>query len=216
MSTPIRLARAAAARQLPLTARAGPSRISQRLIHVSACSLRPAAQLAESDDSPSYYETPQMNHAEVAYRRNEPLYPSRQDRITIPSPLPADVINAADYNQAALYPTTGVIDSISMISICLRRPEHIPRAYQIFNQVLLDVKAAPHRMPESEVWARVIEGVASLGEMKPGEETWRTWRGRAAVLASKWEAYCSVPKGTAGLEHDGIKVYQGWLSGLMK
>jgi DNA-directed RNA polymerase len=103
-----------------------------------------------------------------------------------------------------------------MISICLRRKEHIPRAYQIFNQILLDVKGEPHRMPEAEVWAAVLEGVASLGQDKGGDETWKTWRNRADVLIGKWEAYNNVVRGHPALHNNGLKVYQGYLSGLLK
>jgi DNA-directed RNA polymerase len=202
-----------------MTARAGPSGFTRRSVHGSSSRLRPAAQLAESDDSPSYYDTPHQtpSHPDPIYRQLNTPYPLRPSEvIKMPSPLPADVISATDYGQSTMFPSTGVIDSISMISICLRRREHIPRAFQIFNQILLDVKGAPHKMPESEIWGRMIEGVASLGEEKAGEDTWKTWRGRAAALASKWEAHANVPKGTPGLQHEGLRVYQGYLSGLIK
>jgi DNA-directed RNA polymerase len=71
-------------------------------------------------------------------------------------------------------------------------------------------------LPEAEVWARVLEGVASLGEMKQGEETWKTWRRRADVLLGKWETQNHVPKGHPALQDEGLKVYQGYLSGLLK
>lgn len=115
-----------------------------------------------------------------------------------------------------MYPSTGVLDSISMIAICLRRPEHIPRAYQIFNHVLVGAKASTRRIPEAEIWGRVIEGVASLGTQKADETAWKTWRSRAETLVGKWEALHDKPQGAVALGNDGVRVYQGWLSGLMK
>lgn len=220
MSMPYRLCRAAVARPArSLMAVAGPSRLNTRHIHDSARRLRPAAQLAEPEEQPSYYHNPpaSLDQHDPSYRRIDSEYPSRNAPfIQIPAPLPPDVMAKGDQSQAGLYPSAGVIDSVSMISICLRRPEHIPRAFQIFNNILSEVKSDSRRLPEAEIWARVIEGVASLGKDKPGDMSWRTWRTRAEALVGKWETMNLQGRGNAFLGDDGIKVYQGWLSGLTK
>jgi len=219
MAMSIRLARAAVTRHQLISVRAGPSTLTARSLKTSARSLKPAAQLAESEDRPSYYDNSPVSHEshDPPYRTIESDYPTRNPNlIRMAQPLPADVINATDFAQSSMYPASGVLDSISMIAICLRRREHIPRAYQIFQQILLDAKGMPHRLPEAEVWARVLEGVTSLGEMKPGDDTWKTWRTRAEALVGRWESHNNVPRGHPALQHDGLKVYQGYLSGLLK
>jgi hypothetical protein len=218
MAMSIRLARAAVSRQA-INLRAGPSTSLTRTLKTTSRTLRPAAQLAESEDRPSYYDNPPSSHDqhEQRLRAIDTDYPTRNPSlIRIPQPLPADVLNATDYAQSSMYPASGVLDSISMIAICLRRREHIPRAYQIFQQILLDAKGMPHRLPEAEVWARVLEGITSLGEMKPGDETWKTWRTRAEALLGRWESHNNMPRGQPALQHEGLKVYQGYLSGLLK
>ena len=220
MATSLRVARAVTRHQL-ICMRAGPSTLLTRSLQTTTRRLRPAAQLAESEDRQSYYDNPhpsfERHNAPSRQIETESEYPTRNSPlIHIPQPLPADVMHAADYATANIYPTAGVLDSISMIAICLRRREHIPRAFQIFQQILLSAKGSPHRLPEAEIWARVIEGIASLGELKQGDDTWKTWRGRAEALVGKWEANNNVPRGYSALQHDGLKVYQGWLSGLLK
>ena len=101
-----------------------------------------------------------------------------------------------------------------MISICLRRPELIPRAYQIFKQVLEDSRTGVRRVPEAEVWARMVEGVASLG--KVGGNNWKIWRRRAETVVGQWESIHGRKGEPAGLEQGGEKVYQGWFAGLVQ
>jgi DNA-directed RNA polymerase len=121
-----------------------------------------------------------------------------------------------DSTYEALYPSTGVLDAISMISICLRRPDHIPRAYQIFKQLLGSVGSGPKRIPEADVWGKVIQGAQSLAKGS-GDEVKR-WTRRAEGLVHEWETVNrsrGVPK-VAGAAKDGIKVYQGWFAGLVR
>lgn len=181
---------------------------------------KPSAQLAEvENDSPEpYYHHQTSSSSELL-----PLsaYPLRvAPPIQLPSPLPSDIIPDANATQSSLYPTTGVIDSISMISICLRRPEHVPRAYQIFKQLLEDSKTGVRTLPDAEVWGRVIEGVAGLGRKGQGEAlVYQNWRQRAQRLVSWWETACEVEDQqgiAAGLERGGYKVYQGWLAGMVQ
>nr|XP_018265754.1 DNA-directed RNA polymerase, mitochondrial [Kwoniella dejecticola CBS 10117]OBR87912.1 DNA-directed RNA polymerase, mitochondrial [Kwoniella dejecticola CBS 10117] len=144
-------------------------------------------------------------------------YPGRQHPLLhLPSPLPTDITPNASSPQSTLYPPTGVIDSISMISICLRRPEHVPRAYQIFKQLLDDSANKLRPPPDAEVWARVIEGVAALGKQSEGT-AWENWRKRAERLVMQWQGAHGdfAAKQPIGLEHGGMKVYQGWFNGLI-
>ncbi|WWC67681.1 uncharacterized protein I206_101593 [Kwoniella pini CBS 10737] len=181
----------------------------------------PAAQLAETDHTPSYYHHPPQHSSpqplEPRIRIETSPYPGRTHPLLhLPSPLPTDVTPDANSPQSTLYPPTGVIDSISMISICLRRPEHIPRAYQIFKQLLEDSANRLRPTPEAEVWARVIEGVASLGKESEGT-AWENWRKRAERLVMQWQGAHGDfgAKQPIGLEHGGMKVYQGWFNGLI-
>ena len=135
----------------------------------------------------------------------------------MPSPLPPDVLIAGDTAQSTMYPSTGVLDSIALIAISLRRPDLVPRALMMFNQMLALVKADPSRqMPEAEIWGKVIEGVASLGKEGPKNQEPAVWLGRAEKLIGRWESINDVPTGSAALQNDGIKIYQGWMSGLLK
>ncbi|WRT65024.1 uncharacterized protein IL334_001965 [Kwoniella shivajii] len=179
----------------------------------------PAAQLAEAEPSYYHHATRQSlpQPLEPRIRMETSQYPGRtQPLLHLPSPLPTDITPNPNSPQSTLYPPTGVIDSISMISICLRRPEHVPRAYQIFKQLLEDSASGLRRVPDAEVWARVIEGVASLGKEVEGTP-WENWRKRAERLVSQWEG-ANGSWGThqpAGLEKGGLKVYQGWFNGLI-
>ncbi|KAK8846742.1 hypothetical protein IAR55_005829 [Kwoniella newhampshirensis] len=184
----------------------------------------PAAQLAEvdADHAPSYYRhappKPTLHPLEPRMRIETSRFPGRSHPLLhLPSPLPSDITPGPNAPQAALYPSTGVIDSVSMISICLRRPEHVPRAYQIFKQLLEDSISGQKRMPDAEVWARVIEGVASLGKETDGTVHWANWRKRAERLVSQWENANGVwgNKEPAGLDKGGLKVYQGWFNGII-
>ena len=104
-----------------------------------------------------------------------------------------------------------------MISICLRRPEFVPRAYQIFRQILEDAATGLQRSPEAEIWGRVIEGTASLGDMRSGAEKADNWRKRAARLVERWEDLSGIKAiGREQMPKDWLKVYQGWFSGMIK
>lgn len=126
--------------------------------------------------------------------------------LSLATPLPPGVPAQATDLQEALYPGNSVIDSISMISICLRRPEFVARAYQIFRQILEDAAKGMQRMPEADVWGRVIEGVAALG--KGSAE-------RAANLVERWEAL-EKPSVGGRISKNGLKVYQGWFAGTVR
>ena len=142
----------------------------------------------------------------------------------------------ADSQQATLYPSTGVLDSVSLISICLRRPEHVPRAYQIFRQLLEDSKTKTRRMPDTEIWAKVVQAMAELGaprykgeeggggprgmeaQRRKAEEEAAKWRDRTRGVVDAWEAAfrLSGQGVVAGREKEGIKVYQGWFAGMLQ
>lgn len=149
-----------------------------------------------------------------------PFSNRRHVPLQLPTPLPMDVTPELGSSQATLYPSTGVIDAVSLLSICLRRPEHVPRAYQIFRQLLEDSKTKAQTMPDTEIWAKVIQAMAELGKetegRKPGEAA--QWRDRTRGLIDAWEgAFRSTGQGKlAGREKEGIKVYQCWFAGMLK
>ncbi|WVN88677.1 uncharacterized protein L203_103890 [Cryptococcus depauperatus CBS 7841] len=136
----------------------------------------------------------------------------------LPTPLPRNVMPPPNSPQAALYPSTGVIDAISMISICLRRPEYVPRAYQIFTQLLRDSITGQTSAPEARVWAMVVEGVAALGNESSSGNNAEKWRKRAESLVEKWGESSGLQgrKEPAGLDRDGVRIYQGWFNGLIR
>ncbi len=112
-----------------------------------------------------------------------------------------------------------------MISICLRRPEFVPRAYQIFRQILEDAAIGLQPAPDVDVWARVIEGVAGLGKETPGAKKRNTdgvteaekWRRRAAKLVERWETASGIDRrGKDEIGEQGLKVYRGWFVGIVK
>ena len=202
---------------------AGPSRIARRFVHDTPKRLAAAAQLAESEEPTPYYHNPppsSSSHQEPSRRPStDTQYPTREAGIVrMPSPLPPDVLFADDTTQSTMYPSSGVLDSISLIAISLRRPDLVPRALLMFNQMLSAVKTDPSRqLPQAEIWGKVIEGVASLGKAQPGEGQDPTvWLGRAEKLVGRWESMNDVATGSPALLKDGIKIYQGWLSGLLK
>jgi len=133
--------------------------------------------------------------------------------------VPADVrMFNETVAQDVLYPSFGVIDASSMISICLRRPESTPRAYNIFRQLLADYEAGIRALPDADVFARVLEGLVFMSE-SPGTSDDPRWRARISRLVQRWETYRGAKdagKGQAALDADGIKVYRGWFMGYVR
>ena len=199
--------------------------------------LRPAEALATRDDDYS---------PEISYASNEAgsidrsypymlntsrhtnyraLTPFGQEKLTVlPSPLPDD--QPISEAQAALYPSTSLLDSLSLIHICLGRQDTIPRAFDIFWTLLDDHAAHRTSLPDANVWASVIEGILSLdapkqagGRPVAGKSAWMP---KAEVLIAEWEKFNggrSEP-GTSrvrplGLGRGGEKVYAGYLRGLV-
>ena len=177
--------------------------------------LRPLAQLAEIEPD----ILPLFSHDDPS----PSTHLSRSDRhpgrvgpvLNLPPPLPPDIRAQATDPRDAIYANTGVIDSLSMISICLRRPEFVPRAYQIFRQCLDDAGNGSRRMPEADVWGRVIEGVANLGNQSSAVGNALNWRSRATKLVNRWENVSGYHASdqAAPIPKEGLKVYQGWFAG---
>lgn len=144
----------------------------------------------------------------------------RNNALVLPSPLPADVLPPSGSLQAQLYKPTTAVDTIAMLSICSSRPEFVPRAYQIFTQLLKDAEDGLAAIPEASVWANVIRGVAKLGREKaprPGQRDLATvWRGRVSQLVWEWEKMNGSPAGTPATDNDGILIYRAWFSGAVR
>ena len=171
----------------------------------------PAAQLAEVEPDylpPSIELSPSASHQSIHFGR----YPGRiAPPLSVATPLPPDVPALPTDPREAIYQNNGVIDSISMLSICLRRPELMPRAYQIFRQILEDAAIGLQRMPDEDTWGRVVEGSALLGQ--GSTEIAETWRKRAARLVERWE-FASPRR--ERFSKKGLKVYQGFFSGMVR
>lgn len=181
-----------------------------------------AAQLAEPE--PEYEAT----YSHSPFQSSSPSLPlsgfngldMARPLIQLPEPLPTDTPASPSDLRSALYPSTGVIDSLSMIDICLRRPDHIPRGYQIFRQLLQEHEKGLRRLPEATVWGKVAEAAASLGRELTAKDTSKSsiWRRRAQEVVDKWETHHRT-RGLnvlAGGHEDGIKVYQGWFAGSVR
>lgn len=195
-----------------------------RTLSSTSSRWKPAAQLAEPepDFEPSYYHTPPTAWSPLSLLSTPSLSGLHVDRpmIQLPDPLPSDVSAPPTDPRSALYPTTGILDAHSMISVCLRTPEHIPRAYQIFRQLLEENRKGLTRMPDASVWGKVIEGAAKLGREVNPNDTIKSamWRRRARDLVDRWETHhrtSGLPV-LAGGNEDGIKVYQGWFAGTVR
>lgn len=199
---------------------------SVRTLASSSIRSKPAAaQLAEADPDyePIYFHAPSASRPFAPSPLSSAPDPLELHRalpiLQLPSPLPSDVAAGPTDPRSALYPTTGVIDSLSMISICLRRPEHVPRAYQIFRQLLEDSRRGLRRLPDAETWGKVLEGVARLGRDTAADQLRSAmWRKRALDLVDRWEVEQKT-KGLnviAGEADGGMKVYQGWFAGTVR
>jgi DNA-directed RNA polymerase len=191
--------------------------------------------------------------AQAAYAHGPRLeaLPVREDSATprihkasftiLPSPIPDDRQSRKERpsstpfarTQAELYPTTGLLDALSLISVCLRKRETTERGYEIFKRILGDVEAGRCGIPDAAVWGSVISGISALAspsspaspmETTPKDErqaevqrkTSEMWARRAKELVHQWEKLNGAEEGTvAGLRRGGEKVYQGWLRGLL-
>ena len=142
-----------------------------------------------------------------------PSKPWPRSIVQLPSPIPLDSLQDADPLQHAFYPSSRLLESISMISMCLRRKEHIPRAHQVFQTLLKDTDNGTAGIPEAQVFGKVAEGAASLASEDDSDGVWRN---RAAAIVRRWETLHGFPRDTPYLGQEGIKVYAGWLSGLVK
>ncbi|TXT11160.1 hypothetical protein VHUM_01911 [Vanrija humicola] len=165
----------------------------------------------------SRYDEPHKFNPHPDMKISQPLG-RRAPSIQLPSPLPMDVDVPMSSLQAELYKPTSTVDTIAMLSICSSRPEFVPRAYQIFTQLLDDVKAGLARLPSAEVFANVIKGVAALavkGNKVQSEREAALWRHRALQLVYDWETTHQGTRGIPMLEHDGVRVYRGWFAGLV-
>lgn len=112
------------------------------------------------------------------------------------------------------YPSGSVIDTISMISICLRREEHVPRAFQMFRQMLADAKRGERLPPDAELFGRMAEALTILGR---GDHPFSSrWRERALDTVTRWHDQNGAPWGSRPvLVNDGIRVYRGLFAGLV-
>lgn len=200
--TPLRLARLPSA----LRSYSGPSRPS----------LAPQAALRETED---YFPLSEITPAATGTSRitipsQSPYDNKPRQIISLPPILPPDAQHENSAAQHELYPSTGAIDAASMIAICLRRKEHIPRAFQIFRQTFADYNAGLRAFPDAELHGKVIEGIMSLAVA--GSPHQDKWRARADRLITQWEKGMEGPLKVAMKRSRGLKVYQGWFSGMVQ
>jgi hypothetical protein len=200
--------------------------------------LRPAEALATRDDDYAPEISYDFSNASrssdrsyphmldgARYASYRPLTPFKENDLTVlPPPLPDD--QPPSESQAALYPSTSLLDSLSLIHICLARKDTIPRAFDIFWSLLDDHAASKTSLPDPNVWANVIEGVLSLAASKQagGRSTSGNvdWASKAEALIAEWEKFnggrsepgSSRPR-PLGLSRGGEKVYSSYLRGLV-
>jgi hypothetical protein len=180
---------------------------------------------AAHDRYPYAFEHPIKHHY-------QPPAPFTEDNLTLlPPPLPDDLPPSQD--QSGLYPPSSLLDSLSLIHICLSKQDTIPRAYDIFSGLVADHTAGRTTLPDAKVWASVIQGLLSLVGQKKSSSTKSSktsstkgskdlsWLQKASSLIAQWEELnggrtdpqSSRPR-PMGLNRDGQKVYQGYLLGL--
>jgi hypothetical protein len=138
--------------------------------------------------------------------------PAARHRTILPAPLPSDVESTA--KNSSLYPSTPLLDSLSLLSICLRRPQFIKRAYQIFSQLIADVQAGKAPIPDAAVWAEVTEAIGRNGhsfDMKNPDRAHQV----VAELVAQWEVMSKKSALQGNLDNAGRRVYQGWFRGLV-
>lgn len=169
----------------------------------------PAVALKAEEDPEAPFMTP---------RPKAVALPPRQV-LNLPPMVPGDVRNMNDTAaQDSLYPSFGVIDASSMISICLRRADSTPRAYNIFRQLLSDYDAGIRAQPEAEIFGKVLEGLVIMSESPESSHDHR-WKARINRLVQRWETYRGIKdtgNGQAALDANGIRVYRGWFMGYVR
>ncbi|ORY26907.1 hypothetical protein BCR39DRAFT_540046 [Naematelia encephala] len=183
--------------RLRTAALSGPSNTLRRITTTAPRSLPPAAQLAEPEPEEYHFQPPPRS----------PLYLHKP--LHLPIPLPPDVQPTAAAPQSTLFPSSPVLDATSMISICLRKPEYTPRAYQIFRKTLDDSAAGLKGRPDASIWGQVVEGLVKMSD----EE----WKLKAENLVHRWESsFGPLKVGQAVKQQGGLQIYRGWMSGLLR
>lgn len=158
-----------------------------------------------------------------------PIPDDKQSRISYTHLPPGS--SASSVLQSELYPSTGLLDAISLISVCLRKRETTERGYEIFKRILEDVKSGRCAVPDASVWSSVISGILQLAPPTNSQtqttaedsrkaqvlrRTGEQWARRARDLVGQWETLNGSHVGTpAGLNRGGDKVYAGWITGLI-
>ena len=172
----------------------------------------PMAQLVEQSETPFVQPPPTSAPPSPSYAPMPSI--ASRSLLTLPYMLPPDSTSEGTEAHQAMYPSSGFIDSQSMIGICLRRKEHIPRAYQIFRQLIDDAENGSRPWPDADTFGRVLHGVASLG--RDGAPAFVKWRSRAERILDKWESLQPRIRGMPALTEQGVRVYRGWFQGLVR
>lgn len=237
-------------RHLVRCTRRTPATIRRTYVARSSPSLRPATATAVQPSEPPYAAAAVdeiIPHHHRAHDGHLKPLPERETTATpafhnpsftiLPSPIPLDEPRHKDASprptQSELYPSTGLLDALSLISICLVKRATVPRGYEIFRRILADVAAGRCTAPDAAVWGSVIEAISSLSlhVSTPTEDTRAAeaaqseadaWARRARELVGRWEEVngAAAPGGSRvrawGLKRGGEKVYQAWLRGLLR
>ncbi|KAJ9111267.1 hypothetical protein QFC22_006567 [Naganishia vaughanmartiniae] len=153
---------------------------------------------------------------------------------------PSETSTPDTRTQSELYPSTGLLDALSLISVCLKRKETTPRGYEIFKRIVRDAQEGRCAVPDAAVWGSVVEGVTALARVSPSLPTEgrrlvderaeqirrleaESWERKGRELVVLWEGLSEgslADKGglkgrPVGVQRGGEKVYQGWLRGLL-
>lgn len=189
--------------------------------------LRPAAHSRRYTAPTTARSSPALAYAETSAIDLPPvlppapsLTPLQSDKLLhLPTPLPGDA--QFDSSNEEMYPSTNIVNAISMISICLRRKETIPRAYQVFSRQLELAEQGRSLWPDATIWGKTVEGLASFGRVDESSTLYK-WFQRAQDLVSRWETVSAmrlqreIAPGEAVLDNGGIQIYTGLLHGLFR
>lgn len=198
---------------------------------------KPVAAAAQTstqfDPAITYSSTPK---AELEpHRFNTPfdfnLHAPSPSFVTLPSPLPSDVAPPPGSIHSELYQTTSNVDTISILSICVSRPEFVPRAYNIFINLIEQVKRGESRNPDAKIWASVVKAIQKLGAPNVADaqaaNAAALWRTRAGQIVGNWEALNNwtagkrteairAPSGTPAVKRQGLLIYRAWFAGIIE
>ena len=191
---------------------------ARSVVTPTASRSRPVAALANATEPHDYYA---HNHEPPPL---EPLRPDisppplhaasrslRPQMVYLPSPPPP--MQVQDRQQAELFPSSGSLDTLSSISICLRSPENLPRAHALFQRLIKSSRSTRSPLPNEKIWARLVRAMGSVRDDVVGSKQAKHLRDDATRLAKQWH---DLQTGGGSVAPVSEKIYQSLFIGLVE